>query len=170
MQNFPRGFGQVVVAHWPIGCTEIDCLREDLFLPAAGTDRLIIEPHGRIDLRVFIEPLGVNRIWKRRAGAIDHHLRGCGRAHSKCECESEENFRPVGFRHTTKLPQPNSGGQNLYCYVCVTTGRTMRIVVPFSISLSASTWPPWSCAMCFTIARPRPVPRTLLAVRALSTR
>jgi hypothetical protein len=52
----------------------------------------------------------------------------------------------------------------------IVTGRTTRIVVPFSISLSASTRPPWSCAMCFTIAKPRPVPRMSSAVRALSTR
>ncbi len=52
----------------------------------------------------------------------------------------------------------------------ILTGRTTRIVVPFSISLSASTWPPWSCATCLTIARPRPVPRMLSVLRALSTR
>ena len=40
----------------------------------------------------------------------------------------------------------------------ITLGRTTRIVVPLSSSLSASTRPPCSCAMCFTIARPRPVP------------
>ena len=52
----------------------------------------------------------------------------------------------------------------------ILTGRTTRIVVPFSISLSASTWPPWSCTTCLTIARPRPVPRMLSVLRALSTR
>ena len=52
----------------------------------------------------------------------------------------------------------------------ILTGRLTRIVVPFPGSLSASTCPPWSCAMCFTIARPSPVPRMLSAVRALSTR
>jgi len=39
-------------------------------------------------------------------------------------------------------------------------GSTTRIVVPLSGSLSASTRPPCNCATCFTIARPRPVPRT----------
>jgi hypothetical protein len=52
----------------------------------------------------------------------------------------------------------------------ILTGRITRIVVPLLISLSASTRPPWSCATCLTIARPRPVPRMLSVLRALSTR
>ena len=43
----------------------------------------------------------------------------------------------------------------------IALGSTTRMVVPLSSSLSASTRPPCNCAMCFTIARPRPVPRTL---------
>jgi hypothetical protein len=50
------------------------------------------------------------------------------------------------------------------------TGRTTRIVVPLPSSLSASTCPPCNCATCFTIAKPRPVPRMFSAVRALSAR
>ena len=56
--------------------------------------------------------------------------------------------------------------QELY----ILTGRLIRIVVPFPGSLFASTWPPWSCVTCLTIARPRPVPRMLSVLRALSTR
>ena len=52
----------------------------------------------------------------------------------------------------------------------IALGSTIRIVVPLSSSLSASTRPPCNCAMCFTIARPRPVPRTLSGLRALSAR
>jgi len=52
----------------------------------------------------------------------------------------------------------------------ILTGRITRIVVPLLISLSASTRPPWSWATCLTIARPRPVPRMLSVLRALSTR
>ena len=52
----------------------------------------------------------------------------------------------------------------------IALGSTTRMVVPLSSSLSASTRPPCNCAMCFTIARPRPVPRTLSGLRALSAR
>lgn len=52
----------------------------------------------------------------------------------------------------------------------IALGSTTRMIVPLSSSLSASTRPPCSCAMCFTIARPRPVPRTLSGPRALSAR
>ena len=78
MEDFAWRFGQVLVAHRPIGCTEIDRLREDLFLPSTRADRLVIEPYGRIDLRVCIKPLRVNRIRKRRARPVDHHLRRSG--------------------------------------------------------------------------------------------
>jgi len=37
-------------------------------------------------------------------------------------------------------------------------GNTTRIVVPRPSSLSASTRPPCNCAMCLTIANPRPAP------------
>ena len=80
MQDFPGSFRQVLVAHRTIRRTEIDRLGQDLLLPAAGTDGLIIEPHGRIDLRVFVEPLRVNRIRKGRACSVDHHLRRSARA------------------------------------------------------------------------------------------
>src|SRR6266566_5125632 len=75
MQGLPGRLAQIFVAHWTLRRTEIDRLCENLFLSAAGTDRLIIEPDGRIDLRVFVEPLRVNRIRKGRACSVDHHLR-----------------------------------------------------------------------------------------------
>src|SRR5262249_22785251 len=78
VQEFPRRFLEVVVSHGPVGCAEIDRLRHDLLLAAPGTDRLVIEPYGWIDLRVFVKPLGINRIRERRARPVDHHLgRGC---------------------------------------------------------------------------------------------
>src|SRR5690242_3236106 len=66
VQEFSRSFLEVLVTHWPVGCTEIHGLRHDLLLSASGTDRLIIEPNGRIDLSVFVKPLGINRIRERR--------------------------------------------------------------------------------------------------------
>jgi hypothetical protein len=35
VKNLPRCFAEVVIAHRTIGCTEIDCLREDLLLASA---------------------------------------------------------------------------------------------------------------------------------------
>src|SRR4029077_10615746 len=74
MEDFARRFGQILVAHRPIGCTEIDRLREDLFLPPTRANGLVIKTYGRIDLRVCIEPFRVNRIRKGRARPVDHHL------------------------------------------------------------------------------------------------
>ena len=66
---------KIFIAHGAIRRTEIDRLRQDLFLPSPGADGLIVEPHGGIDLCIFIEPLRVNRIREGRTRAVDHHLR-----------------------------------------------------------------------------------------------
>src|ERR1051325_11959663 len=41
MKNFARSFGQIVVAHRPVGGAEINGLGDDLFLSAARADRRI---------------------------------------------------------------------------------------------------------------------------------
>jgi hypothetical protein len=56
VENLPWRFAKILVAHWPIGRPEIDRLREDLFLASARSDGLIVEPDGRIDFHVLIEP------------------------------------------------------------------------------------------------------------------
>ena len=89
---FPGAFARLSSAHWAIGCTEIDRLREDLFLASARTDGLIVESHGRIDFGVFVEPFRVDRIRKRCTCAVYHHLRRCCRAESKRDCEPKKNF------------------------------------------------------------------------------
>ena len=76
VENLPRRFGQVVIAHRAIGRAEVHRLREDLFLTSPGANRLVVEPHGGIDLRVFIEPLGIDRIGESGAGAVHEHLSG----------------------------------------------------------------------------------------------
>src|SRR5204862_5768594 len=102
------------------GCAEINCLRQDLLLPAAGTDGLIIESHRRIDVRVFVKPFGENRIREGRTRAVDQHMRRSACAYSQRNCQPKKSCF-AEFRHTAKLPQFDSAGQRLYCYVCVTT-------------------------------------------------
>src|SRR4051812_15333414 len=45
VQQFARRALQVFVAHWAVGSAEVNRLRNDLFLAAAGADRLVVEPH-----------------------------------------------------------------------------------------------------------------------------
>src|SRR5215510_9926986 len=80
VQEFSWRFLEVIISHRPIGCAEIDRLRHYLLLPASGTYRLVVEPNRWIDLRVFVKPLGINRIRECRARAVDHHLCRSGRA------------------------------------------------------------------------------------------
>ena len=123
VQNFSRGFAQVIITHRSVGGAEIDRLRHYLLLPASRTDRLIVEPYGRIHLRVFVEPLRVNRIRERRARAVDQHLRRSACVHPQRNCQPK-NQCLMEFGHATKLPHPDSAGQSLYCYVCVTMEMT----------------------------------------------
>src|SRR6476661_4901567 len=58
VQEFSRRFLEVIITHRPVGCAEINRLRHYLLLSASGTDRLIIEPNGWVDLGVFVKPLG----------------------------------------------------------------------------------------------------------------
>ena len=90
------------------------------FCPPPGADGLIIEPHGGIDLCIFIEPFRINRIREGRTRAVDHHLRRSACAHSQRNCQPKKSCF-AEFRHAAKLPQFDSAGQRLYCYVCVTT-------------------------------------------------
>jgi hypothetical protein len=46
-----------------------------LLLPAAGADGLVVEADRRVQLRVFIKPLGIDGIGKGRARAVDEQLR-----------------------------------------------------------------------------------------------
>ncbi len=75
VEDLAGGLGEIRVAHRAIGRAKIDRLRDDLLLAAAGADGLVIEADGGIDLRVFVEPLRVNRVGEGRAGAGHGELR-----------------------------------------------------------------------------------------------
>src|SRR4029453_729579 len=74
---------------------------------------------GRINLGLFVEPLRINRVREGRARAVDHHLRRSCCAYAEHDCESKK-CASAEFHHIIKLPHPDSAGQKLYCYVCVT--------------------------------------------------
>src|ERR1035437_9115386 len=57
VQEFPRRFGEVFIAHRAIGGAEVHGSFGDLFLAAAGTDGLVVEADRRVHLGVFVEPL-----------------------------------------------------------------------------------------------------------------
>src|SRR5207248_479663 len=63
-----------------------------------------------------------------------------------------------GKRSEQGLPDYGPRTTGAGAYFAGRFGRMTRIVVPLPSALSASTRPPCSCAICFTMDRPRPVP------------
>src|SRR5499427_10330776 len=73
MEQLPGSLLELVVRHRPVGRPEVNGALRDLPDPSTAPDRLVVEPHGRIDLRVFVEPLG-----------IDGVREGCSRTIHQC--------------------------------------------------------------------------------------
>src|SRR6266550_2258253 len=108
MQKFARRLRQVFVTHRPIRCAKIDRLSEDLFLAPARSNRLVIKSYGWINLRVFIEPLRIDRIGERCACAVNHHLCRGGRTYSDQE-HDRQNFAAKSERFHTSQPPAARG-------------------------------------------------------------
>src|SRR5206468_4029813 len=109
---------------------EVHGFREDLFLASAGANRLVVEPHGGIDLGVFIEPFRVDRVRERGARAVDEQLGGGGgrnasqrkgqqsafgnEVHDQSVCESYQDIgeRGATFRLDFELREVQFGCQS----------------------------------------------------------
>jgi hypothetical protein len=75
-------------------------------------------------------------------------------------------------RRMARTPQkrvPCPAGHGKSSQAGARVGRLKKKAVPLPISLSTQTRPPWSCTMCLTMLRPRPVP-PFSRERPLSTR
>jgi hypothetical protein len=68
VENVALHGGDLLVAHRPVGGAEIHGALSELADAAARADRLVADLDARLPV-VGVEPLGVNRVWKRRAGA-----------------------------------------------------------------------------------------------------
>ena len=104
VQELGRRLLQLLVGHRTVGGAEVHRAGGDLLDPAAAADRLVVEPHLGIDLRVFVEPLGVDRVRKRRPRAVDQRLRP-GRRGERARHEQRQRRDPRRLHRSPPLVQ-----------------------------------------------------------------
>src|SRR5262249_4591000 len=99
VQELGRRRLELFIAHRAVGGAEVDRARGHLLDAAAAADRLVVEADLGIHLGVLIEPLRVDRVWERRAGAVDQRL-GRRRLRERARHEKRQRGEPRSLHHS----------------------------------------------------------------------
>ena len=97
---------ELLVVHRLIGRAEEDGPARQLADAGAGSERLIVDADVRVQLVVLGEPLRVDRIRERRAGAVDLGA-AAGRCRRRCARSQAAVAHPPEHPATSAVPTPS---------------------------------------------------------------
>src|SRR5208283_4456597 len=121
-----RGGLQLLVVHRSVAGAEVDRLLGDHPDSATGSDRLVIKMNSRMCLRVNVEPLRINWVWKSGAGAVDQQIRPSRAPSRKNHYRRKKEQKDLSLSHSVSPPK-----------ICQKFGCTMDRLIHLDASASS---------------------------------